>query len=535
MGRTRSESLQLRAKAELERRRRAASTTTNDADQHLTKLLPWRDWLSTFYPRYVSKPFAQRHIDLWEWVEALTTGERPRPFVAIWPRGGAKSTSAELACVRVGARRSRRYIWYVSSTQDKADKHVDTIASLLESDSLGKDDPKLASRKVGKYGNSKGWRRNRLRTASGLTIDAVGLDTGTRGAKIEDARPDLMILDDIDERHDSLAATKKKIELITTSLLPAGSGDLAILFIQNKIHTNSIASQLGGGKAEFLVDRIVSGPHPAVIGLTYEMRFDEPTNRNRYFITGGAPTWEGQDLATCEKQINDWGPTAFLQEAQHMVEQKGGIWDHVQYRHCKWDEVPWGSIVRSVVWVDPAVTSTDDSDSMGIQADCIASDGTIYRLFSWESITSPLDALMRAIRKGMEIGAQHVGVETDQGGETWSSVYAEACREIEAERRKQWEERWLAEHPGGGPVPDMPPIVFPSFTWDKAGAGYGSKIERNARMLVDYEQGRVVHVEGTHEALEQSLSRFPLKPLDLADAAFWAWNDLRNNVMQIFL
>jgi hypothetical protein len=45
-------------------------------------------------------------------------------------------------------------------------------------------------------------------------------------------------------------------------------------------------------------------------------------------------------------------------------------------------------------------------------------------------------------------------------------------------------------------------------------------------MLVSYEKGSIVHVIGTHEILERALKRFPNEPLDLADAAYWGWNDL---------
>jgi len=68
----------------------------------------------------------------------------------------------------------------------------------------------------------------------------------------------------------------------------------------------------------------------------------------------------------------------------------------------------------------------------------------------------------------------------------------------------------------------------PEFKENKAGAGYGPKVHRASQMLVDYEQGRIVHVLGTHAVLERALNRFPrTKPLDLVDAGFWSWNDLR--------
>src|SRR5690606_26297837 len=145
-------------------------------------------------------------------------GVRPRPFVAVWPRGGAKSTSAELATVAGGARGQRRYAWYISEPQDQADKHVETIAAPLESPQVEYYYPGMAERKLGKYGNSRGWRRQRLRTASGFTIDALGLDRASRGAKVEEQRPDMMIFDDIDDKLDSAATTQKKIDIITTSL-----------------------------------------------------------------------------------------------------------------------------------------------------------------------------------------------------------------------------------------------------------------------------------------------------------------------------
>jgi hypothetical protein len=489
-------------------------------DRQADTRLGWDAWLRKYLPSYVGFEFAGRHRELWEWVEAIRPGIRPRPFTAFWPRGGGKSSTAELSVVRVGFRRARRYGWYISGTQDKADKHVETIASILESPQLAKCDPRLASRKVGKYGHSKGWRRSRVWTASNLTVDALGLDVGSRGAKVEDARPDFMVIDDVDDKHDSADTIRKKIETLTTSVLPAGSADCAVLFVQNIIHPGSIAARLAGATPfetgqEFLIERIISGPFPAVAGLTYEHRFDPEIERPRYYITGGEATWEGQSLAICQRQINDWGLTAFLQEAQHEVELSGGIWDHIEFRHIPWDEVPWGEIVRVVVWVDPAVTSTDQSDSMGLQADALAEDGTIFRLYSWEAVTSPEDALRRAIRKGIELGAQHVGVETDQGGDTWESVYARACAQIRAE---------------GGLAEGK---QFPPFTQAKAGSGVGSKLERNQQMLADYERGRVVHVTGTHETLERSLRRFPLKPLDLADAAFWGWHDLRGDTWWI--
>lgn len=459
----------------------------------------WRAWLGEMFPAYVAYPFAPRHAALWEWVWSVEPAQRPAPFVAIWPRGGGKSTTAELACTAIGLRNKRRYAVYVSGTQEQADKHVASIAGMLERAGV--------ERALNKYGHSKGWRRNQLRTADGCMVDAFGLDTGVRGVKIDEFRPDLIVLDDIDDKHDSPAATRKKIETITTTVLPAGTMDVAVLAVQNLVIPDGVFARLADGRADFLIDRTLSGPFPAIHGLSYAQQ------GGRFVITEGAADWAGQDVRACQGQIDTIGLTAFLQEMQHDVaDPDGGMFSHLDYTRCAWDAVP--KLARICVWCDPAVTNTDESDCHGIHADGIADNRTIYRLWSWEQRTSPQDTLRRAILKAIELGAEVVGVETDQGGDTWQSVYLEALRKIQDE----------------GLVPDG--TRLPAFRSAKAGSVGASKAERASRMLADYERGRFVHVLGTHTILERSLKRFPkMKPFDLVDAAYWSWHYLTGGGM----
>lgn len=261
----------------------------------------------------MSAPFADRHVALWEWIEALTPGIAPRPFVGIWGRGGAKSSTVEMGAARVCAKLSRRFVLYVSEGQDQANKHVASISAKLEE--LGID------RATNRFGRVKSWRMDQLRTANGFSVVAMGLDTAARGVKLDDFRPDLIIFDDVDGRHDSPDVTQKKIESITESILPAGSTDCAVLFMQNKIHANSIASQLADGRADFLINRLPVIVHPAVTGLEYETQ--DVDGEALYRITAGTPTWEGQSLTVCEQQMNTWGLRAFLREAQHDVHVSG--------------------------------------------------------------------------------------------------------------------------------------------------------------------------------------------------------------------
>jgi hypothetical protein len=98
--------------------------------------------------------------------------------------------------------------------------------------------------------------------------------------------------------------------------LPAGSPDLSVLFVQNLVHYESVAARLAGvasKEADFLADRETIGPLAALTGFQVE----RIPGTIKWRITSGVPIWEGQDLAACQFQIDDWGIRAFRAEAQH--------------------------------------------------------------------------------------------------------------------------------------------------------------------------------------------------------------------------
>lgn len=274
----------------------------------------WRGWLEQKFSRYVNRGFAEHHEEYWDWLWEIEQDSDPDPFVGIWSRGGGKSSSVELGCGALALRGKRRYMLYVRDTQERADDSVGNIATLFEEAGVG--------RKLNKYGLSKGWKRNRIRTAENGTIDALGLDVAGRGVKLEEMRPDVIIFDDIDSRHDTQAATAKKIATITNSLLPAGTDNVAIIFIQNLIIPDGIASQLADGRADFLSGRIVSGPHPAIENLKV-VESEWPDGRQRHVIDG-EPTWKGQDLKACQRLLDRIGLDSFMREAQHDVSAPAG-------------------------------------------------------------------------------------------------------------------------------------------------------------------------------------------------------------------
>jgi hypothetical protein len=424
-----------------------------------------------------------------------------------------------VAAVVFAARKTRRYVLIVCATQEQANDHVGNIAAILESPVFEFHYPATARRKIGKYGQSRAWRQDRLRTEDGFTVHAIGLDTAARGAKIEDVRPDCIICDDLDELLDSPLTTQKKIETLTKSVLPAAGDRPAIMFLQNLILSNGIAARLVDGRADFLTDAFVSGPYPAIQDLTYE------TVEGKAVITGGTPTWEARSLSDYQNEINNIGISAFLAEFQHEVQNLSrGIFAKVDFRHIRYEDIP--ELREVQVWCDPAVSDTDNSDSHGVQCDGIGTDRKLYRLYSWEGRTSPEDSISRAILVARFFGATCVGIETDQGGDTWYSVYSQAWKKLVTAGLIPPEEKMLPMRSA------------------KAGAR-GPKMHRGSKMLAGYERAEILHATGkqpingilagmsigdhdrSSATLERALRRFGIeKPFDLADAAYWSWHGL---------
>ena len=402
-------SLQDKARIELERRRRGLTMQRASSEKLVAD--GWRAWVQGVFPSYVFAPFASRHRSLWEWFDALTQGTRPRPRIEIWGRGGAKSTSVELGCAWVSEKLSRRFVLYVCGTQDQADKHIQSIGTALEETG--------AQRAVNVHGTVKGWRRQELRAANGFNAAAYGLDVAMRGIKIDQFRPDLIIFDDIDNRHDSPERVAKKIEAITQSVLPTGSRDCAVLFIQNLVHHNSIASQLATNKADFLLDRERVTVEPAVRDMKYE-HISRADGTGRYTITEGVATWEGQSIKTCEQQMNTWGLRAFRREAQHEVgDTIGALWkrEWIDAHRVTSEQVP--ELIRAATAVDPPGSSKKSGAEAGIVAGGIDSRNPphLYVQIDASLRGTPPEWARAAIDTHKKIEGDSIVAEENYGGE----------------------------------------------------------------------------------------------------------------------
>lgn len=485
------------ALAEIESMRRQVNIElTRKAFRSQHGIEAWMDWLLDIYPSYFSDtrgrliPFALCHIEFWRHVSAIPQDRSPRSFLAVWSRDFGKSTNAELAAVKLGADRIRKYCWYICATQDQADDHVQNISGLLESPRLAERYPAMSEREVSKFGGVRGWRVNRLWTQHGFICDAVGLDTAARGSRLMEQRPDLMIFDDIDDDSDSSLVVDKKLDTMSRGILPAGAREnLAVIFPQNRIWDDSCMARILDRRTDILSDRIISGPHPAIYDLKYKQT-PEGTE-----LTQGRTSWPGFSLDMAQATINRIGIRAFLAEYQHDEGAKRGkLWNQPQIDQTRQNQAP--RLVRIGIGVDPpsgvsqgaSEAERQQAAECGIVVAGLGEDGRGYVLMDASEVLTPDQWGGRVVDLYATFRANWVVAERNNGGDMVGYV-----------------------------IESKDPMVPVELVWAARG-----KITRAEPISVLYEKGRISHV-GQHPELERQMVQYDGqgKSPDRLDALVW--------------
>lgn len=326
---------------------------------------PWQTTVDLLWGDIFTKSFAPFQEAAWDWAEEILPGESHDPLVTIWARAAAKSTTAETILAWLGIMGRRSYGWYVCATQASANDHLQSISQLLTAPGVDKYFPSMSNRKMTKFGKAQGWRGDRLVTGRGFAVDAIGLDTAIRGRRIDDMRPDFIILDDIDEQYDTPDATNKKIDFISKKIILAGAPHVIVYGAQNLITSTGMFAQLADGTSKILKNAVISGPIPAIDNLI----IDDGV------IKSGKATWPSVlGLKQCQNLIDNIGQTAFMVECQHDVHQaEGALWTR---EIIHYSDLP-NHIDEYCIGIDPAMSNAKTADETGIYVSAI-SDDNIY-------------------------------------------------------------------------------------------------------------------------------------------------------------
>lgn len=203
-----------------------------------------------YFPHYFSRPSPEFHRDLDAiWQQGVLKGRYPlaprdaraisrmpgcRRAVAA-PRGHAKSTTltfkGTMHAVLYGY---KQYPIILSDSSDQAEGFLENIRVEFEENGLIRED----------FGDLQGkvWRNNVILTASGIKVEAIGSGKKIRGRKHRNWRPDLLVLDDI-ENDENVRTPEQRLKLsnwFNKAVSKAGDDYTDIVYIGTLLHYDSL-------------------------------------------------------------------------------------------------------------------------------------------------------------------------------------------------------------------------------------------------------------------------------------------------------
>lgn len=199
----------------------------------------------TYFPHYFTKPSSRLHKYFAERYPAMInraceTGEGDKEANAA-PRGNAKSTTGTFGLpLWAAAFRKRKFALIVSETRSQAESFLSFIKIELETNErLQQDFPELV-------GEGPKWTSDQIITRNGVKIQAAGAGQKLRGLRHGNCRPDLVIVDDLenDESVESPEQRRKLENWFFKALMKIGQPDTVFIVVGTILHYDSLLSRL---------------------------------------------------------------------------------------------------------------------------------------------------------------------------------------------------------------------------------------------------------------------------------------------------
>ncbi len=274
-------------------------------------------------------------------------------------------------------------------------------------------------------------------------------------------------------------------------------------------HHRAWCDELGAWKGSDALDQLLFGlrlgTDPRLVITTTprntEMLRDLFRRRNEDVLLTHGRTMDNQENLSPHvmRQLQDRyaGTRLGRQEldAELLTDTEGALWNRAQIDLLRVPEAP-DELRRTVVAIDPALSSGADSDETGIIVAARGLDGLLYVLADWSGRYAPDAWAERVLMLYSEMNAQMIVAETNAGGELVERILKQKA----------------------------PHILF------KPVRALRNKVERALPIAALYEQGRVRHVSAL-SLLEDQMCRFTTdgnmhKSPDRVDALVWALTEL---------
>jgi len=202
----------------------------------------------TYFPHYIKAPSSRLHRHLYADLPGMltrpaTAGREGHRKLTIAPRGAAKSTIAsQIFPIWCALRQAKRFVVVVMDTYEQAALMVEAIKVELESN------PRLAYDFPGFAGAGRRWREGEIVTRNEVMILGAGARQKLRGKRFGPYRPDLVLLDDIENDENVLSPEyRNKLEswvLKTIFELGPPDGSMDLVIVGTVLHYDSVLVRL---------------------------------------------------------------------------------------------------------------------------------------------------------------------------------------------------------------------------------------------------------------------------------------------------
>lgn len=474
-----------------------------------------RAFMRWYLPHYMKDERSGFIVPPAEWHEAFhqrvfgTLGQGVRE-VFLAPRGYAKSTVVSLETPLIAAARQlKRYVLMVQETGPQAAQamgHV--IAELDTNDRLLADFPHLARLRRG--GRVTKDTDMDVILASGFRLQAVGAGGSLRGRRNREQRPDLVLVDDLeDDEHVQTAFQRDKLDgWLSSALMGALSPASDVYMVGTLLHHDAVLARLMGRGAPWrphtyhavhdvaLLMELVDQVEHAITelrdgGLVEPGEWNETLIRDR--VDAGlmarvdeSSTW--RDLWGAMRLVakrKEMGSFAFAREYLHQpVDESRQMFPRSRFRYGDMrrrllEAEPGELVARVRIGVDPAVGEKRENDYTAIIVSArVASSSEYHVVGAWRG------------RKRQADLVQQIAVTHD----LWRP-YSPMIR-CETVQAQAWLAQALRAAPYGLPVEEVRPTT--------------DKIIRAEPLAVLYENQQVVHDESLRDGdFELELTQFP--------------------------
>jgi len=215
-------------------------------DQRMTRVQngDFRFFFYTYFPHYIRSPEPSVFHDwAFDTLPARIDSPKGCKIDASAPRGEAKSTvvtqAFTLFCI---VTRRKRFIPIVMDSLDQARMMLEAIKVELT------ENPRLRMDFAEAVGQGRVWNAGIALTAQNIKLQAFGSGTRMRGIRHGPYRPDLVLLDDIENDENVTQKTQrdKKEAWLRKVVMPLGppDGSMDIVYLNTILHYDSVANRI---------------------------------------------------------------------------------------------------------------------------------------------------------------------------------------------------------------------------------------------------------------------------------------------------